>query len=209
MSGWKEHEGLMVCLPMPNIDTDQIIPARFMSQPRIDGYQDFLFYDIRKNTEGELEPSFPLNRHSSASLLLCGKNFGSGSSREAAAYALHDAGIKVLVSESFGDIFSANAVNNGLLPARVSVEDIEMLFALVGPTAMYCKVNLSAQNFTIGDHTISFEIDASWKTKLVNGWDDIDITLNHRNEIKQYREQRSQTITWAWPVQKTNTGDKL
>jgi len=140
---------------------------------------------------------------------LCGKNFGSGSSREAAAYALHDAGIKVLISESFGDIFSSNAVNNGLLPAKVSSEEMERLNKMVGEHAIECELDLSVQQFAIGEHTFEFDIEVAWKTKLINGWDDIDLTLSRTNEIKQYREQRSHNIPWAWPVKNTNTGEKL
>jgi len=208
MSGFDKHVGFAVCLPIDNIDTDQIIPARFMSQPRIEGYQDFLFHDIRRNAKGEMEPTFPLNLHNQATVLICGKNFGSGSSREAAAYALHDAGIRVMLSVSFGDIFSSNSINNGLLPARLSAEDLDKLIEYVGSNAVECEIDLPTQKITINDQQISFDIEAAWKTKLINGWDDIDLTLSHSDGIKQYREQRSRNIPWAWPVQNTNTGEK-
>jgi len=185
---------------LDNVDTDQIIPARFMSQPRKDGYQDFLFYDIRRNASGELDPAFALNKHSQATVLICGKNFGSGSSREAAAYALYDAGVRVVVSVSFGDIFAANAVNNGLLPAKVKQTDMVKLSEYIGSEAMVCKLDLTAEQLIIGKHIIRFDIDAAWKTKLVNGWDDIDLTLSRTTEIKQYRERRAREIPWAWPI---------
>ncbi len=207
MSVLVKHVGYAVCLPMDNVDTDQIIPARFMSQPRKDGYQDFLFHDIRRNAQGEMAPAFPLNFHTHATVLLCGKNFGSGSSREAAAYALHDAGIRAMVSVSFGDIFSSNAVNNGLLPAKVSAAEMVKLNEYVGSKAIECKLDLPAQKITIGDYLIDFDIDAAWKTKLINGWDDIDLTLSRTEEIKLYRERRSRNIPWAWPVENTNTGE--
>jgi len=208
MSGWSKHKGLAVCLALDNVDTDQIIPARFMSQPRKDGYQEFLFHDIRRNTDTTMEPSFPLNRHANATVLLCGKNFGSGSSREAAAYALHDAGIRVVVSDSFGDIFSSNAVNNGLLPAQVSMADWRKLADSVGDNAIECEIDLQSENLSIGEHIVGFNIDTAWKTKLINGWDDIDLTLSRTDEIKQYREQRSRNIPWAWPVQQFVTAGK-
>ncbi|MCV6594783.1 MAG: 3-isopropylmalate dehydratase small subunit, partial [Silicimonas sp.] len=130
MAGWTTHSGAALALDRENVDTDQLIPARFMSTPRADGYGDFLLHDLRRDGEGEPVSDFPLNRHPKASILVTGRNFGSGSSREAAVYALIDFGIRVVVAPSFGDIFASNAVNNGLLPARV--EDTQNLIAELG-----------------------------------------------------------------------------
>lgn len=199
MSGWSSHRGLAVHLPIDNVDTDQIIPARFMSQPRIDGYQHFLFYDLRRNDANKLAADFPLNREPETSILLCGKNFGTGSSREAAAYALVDTGIRVVVAESFGDIFAANAVNNGLLPAVIDERNQALLRKILKNTAVDCTVDLQQRQLTCADHTIDFSIDDAWRTKLINGWDDIDLTQSHRDAITEFSSHRQQQFSWAWP----------
>ena len=200
MSGWSNHSGLAVSLPHNNVDTDQIIPARFMSQPRVDGYQDFLFHDVRRDDKGQLDAAFPLNRFSNASLLICGNNFGCGSSREAAAYALFDAGIRVVVATGFGDIFAANSVNNGLLPALLKQQDKEKLDTLVGDGAVECKVDLETKTISTGLHQFEFKIDESWRTKLINGWDDIDLTLQFNSQISAFKNTRKQNSSWAWPA---------
>ena len=172
-----------------------------MSQPRVDGYQDFLFYDMRRNTAGELTEHFPLNSHPDTSILLCGVNFGTGSSREAAAYALVDAGIKVVIATAFGDIFAANAVNNGLLPAVVNQESKTQLQELLTDSkADECLVNLEQQHLTCGDQMIAFSIDDAWRTKLINGWDDIDLTLSHADAITEFGHHRRTQFSWAWPA---------
>ncbi|MGY9047750.1 MAG: 3-isopropylmalate dehydratase small subunit, partial [Rhodobacterales bacterium] len=128
MAGWSRHDGTAVALPRDNIDTDQLIPARFMSASRAEGYGQFLLRDLREG-----DPDFPLDRFPQASILLAGRNFGCGSSREAAVYALVDAGIRCVIATGFGDIFAANAVNNGLLPARLA-ETPAVMQALAGRT---------------------------------------------------------------------------
>ncbi len=115
MTGWTKIEGRAVALAQANVDTDQLIPARFMSAPRSAGYGAFLLHDARQDQADHV-----LNRHTRADVLITRRNFGSGSSREAAVYALVDFGIKAVFAPSFGDIFQSNAVNNGLLPARLS-----------------------------------------------------------------------------------------
>ncbi len=120
MSGWTKHSGTAVALDLESVDTDQLIPARFMSTPRSEGYGRFLLHDIRNDADGAPIADFPLKRIPGASVLVTRRNFGSGSSREAAVYALVDFGIRVVIAPSFGDIFAANAVNNGLLPAQIS-----------------------------------------------------------------------------------------
>ena len=187
MSGWTRHEGLAVALPRENVDTDQIIPARFMSAPRSEGYGKFLFSDLRG-------PDFPLDQEeaSGASILVAKRNFGGGSSREAAVYALVDAGFRVVLAPSFGDIFAANAVNNGLLPARVDTDVILMLL----PARL--SVDLDAQTISGAGTTLAFDIDPVWKTKLVNGWDDIDLTASHADAIKTFATRRRQEAPWLW-----------
>jgi 3-isopropylmalate/(R)-2-methylmalate dehydratase small subunit len=190
MSGWREHEGLAAGLPRENIDTDQLIPARFMSAPRSVGYGKFLLHDLR----GE---GFPLDAPAAreASILVTGRNFGGGSSREAAVYALVDAGFRVVVAPSFGDIFAANAVNNGLLPARADTE------ALMAALPARLRVDLDAQIVTGAGQRLEFDVDPVWKTKLINGWDDIDLTAAHRDAIAAYAAERRTRAPWVWETE--------
>lgn len=197
MSGWTVFEGDAVCLPVDGVDTDQIIPARFMSQPRAGGYGDFLLHDIRRNEKGELLEDFPINKYVNAGVLVAGNNFGSGSSREAAAYALIDAGIKVVIAGSFGDIFSANAVNNGLLTAAVSKDSLRQLMDLLGEDKLGCKVDLAKKQIIIANQTFVFDLDEARREKLINGWDDIDLTLKHAGAIAQYKERYFKSSPWV------------
>lgn len=200
MAGWTHHAGTALALPIDNLDTDQLIPARFMSQPRSDGYGDFLMHDLRRNDAGQMRPEFPLNRHSEASILVAGRNFGSGSSREAAVYALVDAGFRAVIAASFGDIFAGNAINNGLLPARLAPNEIgEMQAALAEGTAE-AGIDLEAATIRLNGISARFEISDSDRAKLINGWDDIDLTLQLSGEIETYRNKRLQTARWAWPA---------
>ncbi len=192
MAGWQRHEGQIIRLPLENVDTDQLIPARFMSVPRSQGYGPYLMHDLRRDAAGDLLPDFALNR-ARGSVLFAGRNFGSGSSREAAVYALVDAGFVAVVAPSFGDIFASNAVNNGLLPARLSADQIADLGA--GETA---QVDLATKTLTVGAVSARYDLDDTWREKLINGWDDIDLTLQHRERIAQYRANRAAT-PGAWP----------
>jgi len=197
MPGWTTHNGLAVALDREGIDTDQLIPARFMSTPRSQGYGGFLLHDLRFDADGRPLPDFPLNRHPDATILVSRRNFGSGSSREAAVYALVDFGVHVVIAPSFGDIFASNAVNNGLLPARV--DDVDPLIDSLGTGTARAVADLAAGTFTIGDLTVPFQIDPTWREKLINGWDDIDLTLAHRTEIAAFRAARAATTPWAFP----------
>ena len=185
--GWTRHEGRAAGLARENVDTDQIIPARFMSAPRSEGYGKFLFHDLRGN-------GFPLDDEAAAgaSILVTRRNFGGGSSREAAVYALVDAGFRVVVAPSFGDIFASNAVNNGLLPARAETEE---LLALM-PASLV--VDLQDQSISGAGLELAFEIDPVWKTKLVNGWDDIELTASHADAIARFAQRRRQEAPFLW-----------
>lgn len=198
MGGWQTHTGMALGFPVDNVDTDQLIPARFMSVPRAQGYGEYLLHDLRRDAEGTLNPTFPLNRHLNISILVTGRNFGSGSSREAAVYALVDAGIRVVIAPSFGDIFSANAVNNGLLPARVSAQDLTDLMEALGDATLPMTITLKTGLIEVGERCIPFQLDETWRTKLTKGWDDVDLTLQLGAEIESYRKQRMQTAPWAW-----------
>jgi len=196
MGGWRQHRGLAVALARDTIDTDQLIPARFMATPRSAGYGQFLLHDMRFDADGHALPDFPLNRFPEASILVTGPNFGSGSSREAAVYALADFGIKVIVAPSFGDIFAANAVNNGLLPAQLPQIDTLLSALLPGPQPT--RVDLEAQSISVGEVELRFEIDPSWQEKLINGWDDIDLTRAYGAEIAAFRAKRNEAAPWAF-----------
>jgi len=200
VKGWSTHTGLAVRLALDDVDTDQLIPARFMSRSRADGYGDQLLHDLRRDARGEPDPDFPLARHPQASVLIAGRSFGSGSSREAAVYALVDAGIRVVVASGFGDIFAANAVNNGLLPARVDEVDRVRLDDAVGERAVRAAVSLERATVSLDALTVAFELDDTRRTKLINGWDDIDLTLAREADIARFRERRRREASWAWPA---------
>jgi 3-isopropylmalate/(R)-2-methylmalate dehydratase small subunit len=195
MSGWQVIEGRAVALPQENIDTDQLIPARFMSVPRSAGYGGFLLHDARQDDAGHV-----LNRFAGTSVLVTRRNFGSGSSREAAVYALVDFGVRAVFAPSFGDIFAGNAVNNGLLPARLPAEEIEVLIEALGSNDALARVDLNARQAVIGGHAVAFDLDPVWQQKLVNGWDDIDLTTQHQAQILQFRAARFAAHPWAAPT---------
>ncbi|WP_417718930.1 3-isopropylmalate dehydratase small subunit [Salipiger sp.] len=198
MPGWTLVEGRAVALPIENIDTDQLIPARFMSTQRAEGYGRFLLHDLARGADGTPDPAFPLNRPESAGakILVTRRNFGAGSSREAAVYALVDAGFRVVIAPSFGDIFSSNAINNGLLPARLSPEETERLIRLC-PTTL--RADLESLTLRAGEETLSFELDPVWREKLMKGWDDVDLTLAHGEAIAGFADARRAARPWTWP----------
>jgi 3-isopropylmalate/(R)-2-methylmalate dehydratase small subunit len=197
MAGWSTHRGRAVHLPLDDIDTDQIIPARFMSVPRDKGYGNYLMYDLRRDEEGAMRSDFALNR-ASGSVLIAGRNFGSGSSREAAVYALVDAGFRAVIAPGFGDIFAGNAVNNGLLPARMAAGDVDALAAALAATGGLVTIDLESAEAVVEDRAFAFELDDTWRVKLINGWDDVDLTRQHAEEIARYRAARA-AEGWTWP----------
>ncbi|WP_170482431.1 3-isopropylmalate dehydratase small subunit [Ruegeria arenilitoris] len=200
MTGWSTHKGSALALAVDNIDTDQLIPARFMSVPRSEGYGRYLLHDMRRDDDEQLSAEFPLNRHEGVSILVAGHNFGSGSSREAAVYALVDAGIRAVIATSFGDIFATNAINNGLLPARVNAEKVTQLQQAVSDVPGELSIDLTENRLTLGEITATFELDEGWRLKLINGWDDIDLTQQHYHSISAHRDKRTKTTPWAWPT---------
>jgi 3-isopropylmalate/(R)-2-methylmalate dehydratase small subunit len=188
-------------LGLANVDTDQLIPARFMKRSRADGYGGVLLHDLRFGADGAAIPGFALNQptHAGAAILVARRNFGTGSSREAAVYALWDYGIRCVIAPSFGDIFASNAVKNGLLPAQVSEADAEALLAgLSGGGKL--TVDLDALAITAGAQTIGFIVDPVRRLQLLNGWDDIDLTLRHMAAIADHRLKRRTEASWAWPA---------
>ena len=197
MAGFSIIAGPAVALPQDNIDTDQLIPARFMAVPRKDGYGPYLLHDLRFDAAGGPRPEMPLNRHQDAAILVTRRNFGSGSSREAAVYALVDFGIKAVLAPSFGDIFASNAVNNGLLPARLPEDRIEALLTRLGTDAAAMNVDLTDCVIRLDNEVIPFDLDPIWRLKLINGWDDIDMTASHGAAIAAFRAARAKTAPYA------------
>lgn len=184
-----------VPLPVENVDTDQIIPARFLKAVERKGFGENLFRDWRYNKDGSPKSDFPLNDPKySGKILVAGKNFGSGSSREHAAWAIYDYGFRVVVSSFFADIFKNNAINNGLLPVVVSPEFLERIFETIekNPKAKF-NTDLEEQTFTnlTTGETEEFEINAYKKHCLKNGLDDIDYLVRMKDEITAFEEANS------------------
>ena len=182
-----------VPLPIENIDTDQIIPARFLKATTREGFGENLFRDWRYDKEGNPKADFVMNSPIyGGEILVAGKNFGCGSSREHAAWAIDGAGFRAVVSSFFADIFRNNALNNGLLPVTVSEQMLEAIFAAVNanPKAEL-KIDLPAQTIEIvcTEHKESFEIAPYKKQCLVNGYDDVDFLVSIREEIKAFEQK--------------------
>ena len=205
MAGWRVHTGQAVALARANVDTDQLIPARFMSVPRVQGYGEYLLHDVRRTEAGDVRNDFSLNNAPNASVLIAGPNFGSGSSREAAVYALVDAGVRAVFAPSFGDIFASNAINNGLLPARIDLAIYETLVSQLAEGTCEAKVDLENKTATIGRETFAFALDETWRTKLMNGWDDIDLTQQHAGEIARFKKKYTQFAPWVAPEDKADS----
>lgn len=195
MEKFKTITSTYVPLPIENVDTDQIIPARFLKATTRDGFGDNLFADWRYDKEGNPKEDFVLNDSTyTGEVLVAGKNFGSGSSREHAAWAIGGYGFKVVVSSFFADIFRNNALNNGILPVVISDEFLSELFSSSGnnPKATV-TVNLEEQTIVNNEtgRTESFEINTYKKECLLKGLDDIDFLMSNRDKILEYEKQRA------------------
>lgn len=185
-------------LNISNVDTDQIIPARFLKATDKKGFGDNLFRDWRYDKQGNLIPDFALNNNKySGSILVAGDNFGCGSSREHAAWALVGYGFKVIISSFFADIFKGNALNNGLLPIQVSEDILQQLFQAIEKNAMtQFEVNLETQTLSVlgTDIKATFDIDSYKKTCLINGYDDIDYLLSKKDKIEAFELQKTHSL---------------
>jgi len=183
-------ESTCVPLPLENVDTDQIIPARFLSATSRDGFGDNLFRDWRFEKDGSPNPNFVLNNSGfGGKILVAGKNFGSGSSREHAVWAVYDYGFRAVISSFFADIFKNNALNNGLLPVVVSDKFLQNLLALVARKHdTIVKIDLLSQTVSVPDtgETVSFDINPWKKECMIKGLDDIDYLLEIKNIITAY-----------------------
>lgn len=185
MDAFTTHTGTGLPLRRSNVDTDQIIPAEFLKRITRTGFEDALFASWRS------DPDFILNdeRFSNATVLVAGPDFGTGSSREHAVWALHDYGFKVVLSSRFGDIFRGNSLKNGLLTVLVDQDVIEQLWKLIeaDPT-VEITVDLEKLEIRFEGQTIAFEMDESVRQRLLEGADDITITLRHEHEIAEYEQ---------------------
>ena len=202
MTPFKTAEGAAVLLARDNVDTDQIIPARFMKRSRSEGYGDHLFYDLRHDSDGSRRADFPLDAlGATPTVLVAGDNFGCGSSREAAVYALQDGGIRAVIAESFGDIFRGNAAKNGLLTIVLGADDhAGLIEALKETPGLTVAVNLEAQTVTpSGGATMPFEIDPAMKRKLLLGIDELAETLESAREIETFESGYFGRWPWLLP----------
>ena len=184
----------VVPLPIENVDTDQIIPARFLKATTRDGFGENLFRDWRYDSQNNPKTDFVLNQKKySGKILVAGKNFGSGSSREHAAWAIHDYGFKVVVSSFFADIFKGNALNNGLLPVQITERFLVRIFkAVEKDPSSKLKIDLINQEIILepaGEKEI-FEINPYKKECLLNGYEDIDYLVSRKAQIEEYEMKR-------------------
>lgn len=200
MKPFGKLDGVAVSLRRDNVDTDQVIPARFLKVARAEGLGDTLFRDLRFDQNNKPRPDFPLNdpARKGASVLIGRHNFGVGSSREAAVYALVDYGFRCVVATSFGDIFAQNCVNNGLVAAIVTPEDVEKLLSAVEQTGK-AEVDLEEQTIKSGNYVVDFTIDPARKMRLLNGWDDLDLTAQYRDKIEAFGAKDASARPWAVP----------
>lgn len=195
--------GIVAPLDKMNVDTDQIIPKQFLKRIERTGFGKFLFYDWRYLDDGSLNPEFELNRerYSNASILLTRDNFGSGSSREHAPWALREYGFRVIIAPSFADIFYNNCFKNSILPVRLDPETVSELFReLYGNEGYKLTVDLEKQEITKPDGTIiEFEIDSFSKKSLLEGLDDISLSLMSGDKIRLYEDKMARDRSWALP----------
>ncbi|WP_077301891.1 3-isopropylmalate dehydratase small subunit [Virgibacillus pantothenticus] len=191
MEAIQRHKGLVYPLNRTNVDTDQIIPKQFLKRIERTGFGQYLFYHWRFDDDGKLREGFNLNdkRYEHASILLAGENFGCGSSREHAPWALLDYGFRVIIAPSFADIFYNNALKNGMIVIRVAEEQVNQWMRKAEQQAFTLDVDLENQQITELDMVYPFEIPSYHKEKLINGWDDIALTLQHEEKIAQYEKK--------------------
>lgn len=199
MERFKRLNAVAVPLAMPNIDTDQIIPARFLWRKRQDGWAGLLFHDLRFNDDGSPKPGFVLNQpgYRGARIVVAGRNFGCGSSREHAVWALYDYGIRAVIAPAFGDIFANNCYQNGLLPIVLPEEAVDsLLAALIRAPGMPVWADLEKQEAGWNGAVYHFDINPFRKECLLTGTDDIGFTLRLADEISAFEEAREQSAPW-------------
>jgi len=196
------HTAAACPLDVANLNTDQLLPARFLKLPRSAGLGTALLHDLRFDVDGRERPDFPLNRPAwrDARIIVAARNFGCGSSREAAVYSLYDYGIRCVIAPSFGDIFAGNAVQNGLLTAIVSDDDAATLMGLLAEKPdQPVTVDLEQQTIHCGDQTFRFAIDSVRRARLLNGWDNITLTESYMDKIAVFKMADRARRPWATP----------
>ncbi len=211
MQKFTQHTGIVAPMDRPNVDTDAIIPKQFLKSIKRSGFGPNAFDDWRYLDEGgpdidnagrKINPDFILNQppFDQASILLARENFGCGSSREHAVWALDDFGFRTVIAPSFADIFYNNSFKNGLLPIVLDTAVVDDLFKrIAAKQGLEVSIDLQAQTVSCeGDEIASFEIDAFRKHNMLNGLDDIALTLQHAGEIKAYEEKRKQSAPWLF-----------
>jgi len=185
-----------------NVNTDQILPARYLKWTRASGLGKVLFHDLRFRAAADENPDFPLNMPAwrNAKIVVAARNFGCGSSREAAVYALYDYGIRCVIAPSFGDIFAGNAVQNGLLTAAVTDDEAaELIASLTQTPTLPVGVDLERHIISCGNRTYRFKIDPVRRMRLLNGWDDIALTESYRAQIAAFKTKDKAERPWAAP----------
>jgi 3-isopropylmalate/(R)-2-methylmalate dehydratase small subunit len=200
MQAFKNLDAVAAPIARPNVDTDQIVPARFLRKPRSGGFGGYLFHDQRLDKDGR-ERDFVLNKppYRDAKILVAERNFGCGSSREHAVYALWDFGIRAVIAPSFGDIFFGNSFMNGLLLIVLPAADVAALIgALDAKPGAHMRVDLAAQTVTGADgKTCRFDIDAYRKRCLLEGLDELAFTLSRRDAIKAFEQKHAADMPWV------------
>lgn len=199
MTGFKQHKGIVVPLDSANVDTDAIIPKQFLQKVNRIGFGKHLFHDWRflDDAGQQPNPEFVLNQpqFAGASILLARENFGCGSSREHAPWALADYGFKTIIAPSFADIFYGNAINNGMVPVRLKEEEVDALFQLVAvQPGIEIEVDLEANQVRVGELSFGFEIDEFRRYCLLNGLDAIGLTLQHEAAISAFEAKQPSWI---------------
>ncbi|MDG9930420.1 MULTISPECIES: 3-isopropylmalate dehydratase small subunit [unclassified Pseudomonas] len=205
-----EHEGVVIPLNRANIDTDMLLPKQYLKSLESHGFGGFLFDDERYLDPGEIDtppasrrenPAFILNRepYRHGSLVLAQANFGCGSSREHAVWALRDFGVRVVIAPSFGDIFRSNCFNNGMLPLILPQEDVDRLFAMSEARGeLRARVDVARRTLEAGDRRWVFELEEGRRQRLLKGLDDIGETLRHAERIRAYEAERQRLEPWVF-----------
>jgi 3-isopropylmalate/(R)-2-methylmalate dehydratase small subunit len=200
MHPFRKHTGLAVAMDRANVDTDQIIPKQFLKRIERTGFGQFLFFDWRFNDDGSPNPEFELNQPQAqgATVLIARRNFGCGSSREHAPWALHDYGFTVLIAPSFADIFYNNCFKNGMLPVRLGEDTVDKLLQRAALGGYQLTVDL--ENCTISDNSglkVPFDVEPFRRHCLLNGLDDIGLTLEHQDKIAEYEAAHGMSAVGA------------
>ena len=192
LKSFSQISSIITPLDKANVDTDQIIPKQFLKLITKSGFGKFLFYDWRFNHDGHPKDDFVLNdsKYKNSQILVTNENFGCGSSREHAVWSLKDFGFSVIIAPSFADIFYSNCFKNGILPIILDINHVERLMQ----TQKIIQLDLNSQKITIGDEVINFEIDSHRKVRLLEGLDDIDLTLKENTNIENF-EKNSKIIS--------------